>query len=231
MKLIIITVFTFVFFLTGMSEAGLLDGLVAYYKFDGNADDMSVYENDGTISGGVIFAKGIFNQAACFNGTDGYVEAPHHSALSLEQWSISVWVYPSAMPDDTVLVGRDDDLNLKYNYALLQRSTNFDGQYETASSEFDHEVTARDIITDMWYHVVSTRSTNGEHKIYLDGVLVDSETWNDTPVQNTGKLIIARYVDSYPLSDRFFTGCLDDARVYNRALSKTEVKDLYNLRK
>ena len=132
------------------------------------------------------------------------------------------------MPVDSILVGRDDDSNKKYNYALLLRSTNFDGQYEIATNEYDHEVTAPSVTPDTWYHVVATRSTNGEHKIYLDGVLKDSKTWNDTPVQNTENLIIARYVDSYPYSDRFFTGCLDDARIYNRALSDSEIKALFN---
>jgi hypothetical protein len=203
--------------------------VVAYYEFDGNAQDTSVYENDGTISGGVTFIAGMFNQAACFNGINGYVEAPYHSALSLMEWSISAWVYPVVMPTaGAILVGREDNANSKYNYALTLGPDFFRSQYETATSEFDHIVRAYGVTPNLWYHVVGTRNINGDHKIYLNGELKGSGIWNDTPVQNNQILIIARYVDSYPGSDRFFNGCLDDVRIYNRELSDSEIQALFN---
>jgi hypothetical protein len=211
-----------------ISEAGLTDGLIAHYKFDGTAEDSSVSENDGTISGGVSFTQGILNQAACFNGIDGYVEAPYHPSLSLIEWSISAWVYPKDMPIDSILVGREDDSQGKYNYALVLGPDSFIGQYETASSEFDHYVTATGVTSGEWYQVVVVRTVLGSHRIYLNGILMNENTWNDTPVQNLEKLIIARYVDSYPNLDRFFNGCLDDVRIYNRGLSDTEIQTLYN---
>ena len=64
---------------TGISGGGvnITEGLIAYYPFDGNADDMSGYNNHGTIHGGVTLTedrKGRPNSAYSFNGTNGYIE-------------------------------------------------------------------------------------------------------------------------------------------------------------
>ena len=54
----------------GYSYANVNEGLVAYYPFNGNANDESGDENDGIIFGGVTYDNGIIGQAAGFDGVN-----------------------------------------------------------------------------------------------------------------------------------------------------------------
>ncbi len=228
MKRLVAVIFCF-FLFVGSSYANMINGLVAYYSFDGNANDMSINNNNGTLYGDVAFVPGINNQAAYFDGINSYMESPYITALSLTEWSISAWIYPLVMPSvEAFIIGREDDAGYRYNYALVMGSNGFNAQYETAASDYDHIVTAYGANSGMWLHVVATRSSDGTHEIYLNGSSGGSGVWNDVPEQNSEILIIARYLDSYAGNDRYFNGYLDDIRIYNRALSETEVTQLFN---
>lgn len=72
-----------------------------------------------------------------------------------------------------------------------------------------------------WHHLVITRDSNNTIRLYRDGQLRnidENSTFN---------------IDTGPLSDymigQFFTGHLDDLRVYKRTLNLSEVNELYNL--
>ena len=53
--------------LSGIAHAGLTDGLVAYYPFNGNAHDESGHGYDGTESGNVEYVKGVVGTALAVN--------------------------------------------------------------------------------------------------------------------------------------------------------------------
>ena len=65
--------------------------------------------------------------------------------------------------------------------------------------------------------------------IYVDGVAVDNLAWSGTPAASTSTMpvIIGDYASFDGTDNRFFTGSLDDVRIYNRALSSSEVAQLY----
>src|ERR1017187_5394463 len=62
----------------GYSQSFLTNGLVAYYPFNGNANDASGNGNNGTVYGATLTTDrfGISNSAYCFNGTSHYIEVP-----------------------------------------------------------------------------------------------------------------------------------------------------------
>lgn len=80
---------------------------------------------------------------------------------------------------------------------------------------------------DKWYHLVVTRSGQTV-KVYLDGALRVTDTSQPSPVTTTtGKFQIgAGYTGSAVNS--FYSGFLDDVRVYSRVLNATEILQLYN---
>ena len=82
---------------------------------------------------------------------------------------------------------------------------------------------------DTWHHVAGTyNKTNGEQKLYVDGLLVN------TKYHPHGNTIVP--LTYYPdmrigysrVDNRYFKGTIDDVRLYNRALSEEEVQDLYS---
>lgn len=73
--------------------ADLVDGLVAYYPFDGNANDQSGNNNHGIENGGIQYQPGVSGKAIKFDGVDDYIRVPSSSSLNpVNQLSISFWV-------------------------------------------------------------------------------------------------------------------------------------------
>ncbi|WP_295101679.1 LamG domain-containing protein, partial [uncultured Candidatus Kuenenia sp.] len=79
-----------------------------------------------------------------------------------------------------------------------------------------------------WYHVVGTYNmTTGEQKLYVDGQLVDTQTHPTgnviVPLTNRDYMAIGtRYTDW-----GFFSGSIDEVRIYNQALNAEEVLSLF----
>ncbi len=74
------------------ADAGLKDGLVAYYPFNGNANDESGNGNNGTEYGGLTYANGQIGKASKFDGIDDFIEIKPNSNMSaVGDFSISVW--------------------------------------------------------------------------------------------------------------------------------------------
>ena len=77
-----------------------------------------------------------------------------------------------------------------------------------------------------WHHVaVAIRSATMTAELYLDGVVVGSNTVTVLP-KDLGNTTQNYLGDSQWEGDAFFTGSLDEFRIYNRALSEAEVRYL-----
>jgi hypothetical protein len=65
-------------------------------------------------------------------------------------------------------------------------------------------------------------------RLYVDGALAGSIAWTGTPgaPSTTQPLHLARYPRGFGGAE-YFSGLLDDARIYNRALTAEEVQNLY----
>ncbi len=76
MKTRVFAVCVVVFLFCGITHAGLSDGLVAYYPFNGNANDESGNGNNGIVHGATLTAdrSGNANSAYSFNGIDNYID-------------------------------------------------------------------------------------------------------------------------------------------------------------
>jgi len=71
--------------------------LIAYYPFNGNANDESGYSNNGTVQGGVTWTSDRFgntNSAALLDGIDGYIGVPNSPSLASPTIALSItgWV-------------------------------------------------------------------------------------------------------------------------------------------
>ncbi len=78
-----------------------------------------------------------------------------------------------------------------------------------------------------WYHVVCMADSKG-HRLYVNGNLVASSSLTPTTVTDTAEMDIGELAFS-PGNYSFFTGAIDDVRVYNHVLSPDEIKRLYQM--
>lgn len=236
--------FTLISFLIIISLAGIAQiptkGLVLYLPLNGNANDMSQYKNNG-INYGSTAAKNRFgndNKAMYFNG-NSYMLIPSNQAIVLgNNKSISCWVYiPSNVTQNTypTILHKDEPLwSQTYGLTLLESSGYSSNQYKFdflfASNYTHYQCYSKQLYTnykDQWIHIASTYdSISGYSKMYFNGIISDSiYVGNKTAhVSNLGLYIGTGKGAS---SAQYFKGYLDDIRLYNRAIDKKEVLQLY----
>ena len=89
----------------------------------------------------------------------------------------------------------------------------------------DNAATPFEILdNEVWYHIVGT-GTSGAQKLYVDGVEVETSTSSATPSPNTNSLQIGALAYATHL---ILTGDMATAKIYNRAISTSEVQQNYN---
>ncbi|MBT4359813.1 MAG: T9SS type A sorting domain-containing protein [Candidatus Marinimicrobia bacterium] len=200
------------------------DDLVAYYPFNGNANDESGYGNDGDTIGHTPTPThdrfGNENSAYHFNGINNYIQIPHTPVLdSMNQITVSLWIKP------------ESEAPYSFPHHIIEKygSWNFgqrhrDVRWEVTSfdSYTDHWVI--DLELDTYYHIVMTFD-DIEMRIYVNNIL-------ETAIEATGSMtpsITDIYIGQYTFGgDYYYNGVIDDIRIYNTALSASEVDVLYH---
>lgn len=81
------------------------DGLVAYYPFNGSANDESNNGNNGVVYGAVLTEDrfGNIDKAYSFNGRDNYIIVNSSSSLQpTKEMTVAVWLFPLSYPTDAM---------------------------------------------------------------------------------------------------------------------------------
>jgi hypothetical protein len=214
------------------------NGLVGWWPFTGNANDLSVNTNNGTVTGATLTADrfGNPNNAYSFNGTSSnYIDVPHNASFNASNVTISAWYnaidYGVSTSSWKRLIvskrewggwGNSFEMNIEAPFSgtinKLQALWTINGVNSILTFEDGS------LLTNTWSHFVYTHD-NDSAKIYLNGDLVQSMaisgglTNNTLPVRFGG-----RPADGW----HPFNGTLDDIGIWNRALSACEIQDLYN---
>ncbi|MFC1848624.1 LamG-like jellyroll fold domain-containing protein [candidate division CSSED10-310 bacterium] len=207
--------------------ADITTGLVAYYPFNGNANDESSTGNHGTANGAVLTTDR-FNQADSaysFDGLNDYIQAAHHAALNVSNSTVSAWIKSNDM---TKL---NQDIISKTQSGGYGLSINDDGAGPNIfglalhiSGSYRYVLSNEHLDSNRWYHVCGTFDGTTA-RFYVDGYLEGEESFSGTVTNNTSPLVIGN--ESVQLYDPF-DGKIDDVRIYNRTLTETEVKELYD---
>ncbi|TGO01897.1 hypothetical protein PN36_34670 [Candidatus Thiomargarita nelsonii] len=222
--------------------AGLNDGLVAYYPFNGNANDESGNGNHGTVHGPIEYVEGIVNQAVKLNGTDTYIRIANPSQKFDTQYTITGWVYTE---------GRGGVLAGKYTWGAPGGGRGFNlGSTTEGGSGFAFSGSTffpSALFNEGWspskypkytmpigvFEYITAVYDEGNIKIYINGIIKAEKTIShngtlDNPYdmligtywQDNGTTIVS---DVY---NRTFDGLIDDLRIYNRVLSESEIQAL-----
>ncbi|MEV6932012.1 LamG-like jellyroll fold domain-containing protein [Dactylosporangium sp. NPDC051485] len=197
-------------------------GLVAGYTFDAGATDVSGNGNDGTITGATATA-GKYGGALQFHGGTDMVKVPSSASLNASTGlTMAAWVQPTAAQSGwRTIMHKETDawfLNAGSDSGPLKPA----GGVTTGSSDsVVYGTTANPL--NQWTHVALTYD-GANLRLYVNGTLVSTKAKTGTLKQTTGPLSIG---GNAPYGE-YFTGLIDEARVYNRALSATEVQTIMN---
>ena len=193
---------------------------LAYYKLDNSAEDEKG-SYDGTESN-IEYRFGRFGQAAVFNGSSRIGTGITSFTNNL---AISMWLNPSSLHSNGNWVfgnwnGTSQDFYI-YVKSNGQLDLNFDGN-DGSGTSFG---SAGDISIGNWNHFVVSMS-NGNFTVYLNSVLLGSGTTTNTTFSNGQDFEIGNMPKSSSVPS--WNGLIDQVRIYNAALTSSQVTDLYN---
>ncbi|MDZ7401005.1 MAG: T9SS type A sorting domain-containing protein [candidate division KSB1 bacterium] len=204
------------------------DGLVAYYPFNGNANDESGNGNDGTVYGAMLTSDrlGRPQSAYEFDGIDDYILVPSSSSMNLrDSLTICAWVsFPTIPPGGSHILMKSDYPDT-YEYGLNLNLYN-NGAISASIGGFNVvNVEGNPVNTNTWYHIVATWQYPGLCKLYVNGELVNSVATSGNIDPHNCEFTMGRIRPE--TSGSSYQGIIDEVRLYRRVLSEAEVQQLY----
>ncbi|MEO1253369.1 MAG: LamG domain-containing protein [Bacteroidota bacterium] len=226
------------------------NGLVAYYPFNGNENDLSGFNNHGVVNGASLTSDRNNNSDAAyfFDGVDDFIEvvADERLAASRYELSISLWLKinsftgdvntPVVFLDKLMTDGNSSGWELTYQFRTLDpierrfmgsayvppSNPNEGGRFEIVG--FDSETLPQ---TNEWYHLVFTfdQRAEGKSEMHINGELQSSVGQGgneDEFSENLASLFIGRNANG----NVYFSGVVDDIRIYDRVLDSLEIQYL-----
>jgi hypothetical protein len=206
------------------------EGLVLHMRFDqgtvntGVATDVSGQGNDGLVSGDPQVVEGVLGDALVFDGADDVIEVSLQPSITFEQGdslSVMAWIKTSVHPSlNDGIVGNYRTSTDQF-WALLANDAA--GGVTLYLRDVGRAHTSRldspdPINTDTWIHVAGIRDQQAkEAYLYIDGEVVVSIP-DETENINSGQSI---WIGDH--LNRFYDGLMDDVRLYNYALGKSEI--------
>ena len=228
------------------TNAPLSSGLVGYWTMDGShthwntgtEDDSSGNGNTGSLVGmstSTSPVAGKIGQALQFNGSSGYLYTTTNqgSGTALNTMTASAW-FKTAVASGHKIVGLE-------NTQTGTGSTLYDRQiymgtdgkiYGYVWDGAAKYVTSTAAYNDgKWHLATIVIVSNSTMSLYIDGAYITS-TAIGTPFDSYSPSFwrVGSYKNAATNgSDGYFSGSIDDVRIYNRALSASEVQQLYNM--
>ena len=196
-------------------------------------------QHDGQCQNGVAFDREVPYQcdtAAWFDGSDDFIEVPHHDDFMLADGTFQLWFYPESASNIQGLIGKDSlgfdeggHMHIWYYYGtIMARLQSDDTSYSVQSSG---------VSPFQWHHVAFTFGSTGM-TLYVDGNPVSSESYfgglGTTSGGNGNREPIGIGVDTSDTGDETlagwndcFRGMIDEVAIFSRALDPGEVASIY----
>ncbi len=237
-----------------ISQAGkLTNGLVGHWTFDGQdtnwgantTDDVSANSNIGTMTSMSTTTSpvpGVAGQAMNFDGINDYINTSNNQNIDMTgNMTISAWIYSKGSSNNQTIVSKAwcdpefQDAGSPYAFSITSiNKMDYQSGDFTFSCGYTSDITSSNSISlNQWQHIVLVRDSSQLKVTFYLNSLQDSGGWQTYSVPSggatlrIGSLVTDRY-NGVNEPSSFFNGAIDELRFYNRALSASEVTELYN---
>ena len=209
--------------------------LAAYYPFNSNSNDESGNLNNGVVNGAVLTSDrfGNANSAYEFDGIDDYILVNNSTSLNVfnSDLTITMWIYndnPSL--SDTSYKGiSKGGWSTSVGYELLYSNYWNNGTFHFTTGSSGNNVFSFNNYSNQWIILTGTYdNTTSTRKMYINGI---EQTSTIQGVDNLSSSAHDLYIGRrHPLNSYsgFVKGKMDDIRIYNVALTDSEILNLYN---
>jgi len=180
---------------------------------------------------GAAWTAGTTGQGVALDGVDDYVRIPHNAALDAYPITVAVWFKTNTNSGIRGLVNKYASGSFN-GYQIFFNNGNLCAWYMRDGANYVYDGTSCTLNTGaantggtndgLWHHGVLVVDSLGG-RLYVDGVQKASRAWTGVPGSiTTTQDIRLGYYSSY------LAATADELRIYNRALSATEVTQLYD---
>ena len=227
--------------ITVNGKVTLEEGLLAYWPFDEEADntarDYSGLGNDGIVFGALWTPEGKIGGALSFDGVNDSVRIPDSPSLASahNQITVAFWIYPTNLSTAwSTVMHRTSATDSWFDWQVYARAVDakttnnpvfrvdwdFDSVMDT-DEEVEGDVVLR---TNRWYFIACTYD-GSQMKFYIDATLRGSTTKASGTIPNSGSDI---WIGGNGVWGEYFSGLIDEIRIYDHALSEEEIQILAN---
>lgn len=197
------------------------EGPIAHYKLDGNAND-EINDYDGVSTSMVYLAgEGVSGASGYLAGNESMISLA--APFDLEKKTISLWFNTKLSGEGLRIIYALDHPGLSFGMNII--SVEQTGEDLTVVFNSSRELFSAPIEANTWYHVALV--TDGlKYKYYINGE--EAKSGEVVEYIASGNGTSDAMIGCSRAFDRFFYGELDEIKVFNRALSATEVEALSN---
>lgn len=213
-------------------------GLVAYYPFNGNAKDESGNGNNGIVNGATLTTDrfGKPNGAYYFNGIDNYIIVQNPKGLNNANYTYSFWLKILQLPllnncNFIMEFGYPDKpghaIAINNEYPWINPISGWSVNSANSAISGINFQTGTEQHLNVWYNFLFVRNDTSVC-IYENDKLIKYLLTNGSNAYYTDPLNLYFGARAQLKPDFFFNGIIDDIRIYNRVLTKTERKEILN---
>ena len=200
---------------------------IAYYKMSDATDETGSY--DGTPTNVNFNVAGKFGNAGSFNGSSSRISLPTSTFNTLTSYTISTWIYlTSTLDAQTIFTNYDivSGSTRGVGFRYRQAASNIE-VFNLLSSSVTGVFSTNSIPQNTWTNLTVT-NTQSEIKIYINGSLDSSHSTGGFNSYSDSSTDIGALTSRVPEQEQYFNGSIDQVRIFNRAITATEVETLYN---
>ncbi|MHC4205715.1 MAG: LamG-like jellyroll fold domain-containing protein, partial [Planctomycetota bacterium] len=194
--------------------------LIGFWKFDegygGTSLDFSGHGNHAALGGDPKWAKGIVNSALDLGGSDYVVIDGVVNDITTTNITLNAWIKTTQASEGNVFACNDSASDHPFMFGIdngnpFVHDTGTDTQFPKAVND------------DQWHMLTYVRNSSTGY-VYVDAVRAGMYDPNFT-LDTITRWSIGQEWDSANPSD-FYTGMVDEVRIYNTALTPTEIAEL-----
>ena len=201
-------------------------GLVGYWPFNGNANDESGNNNNGTNNGATLTSDRFGSNNSCYNFQNNNISIPHNPSFVFQATSgftISMWCNSSDVSNIFHFMGKRADSSPYFNWQIAYGGSVIGPSFGSGTGPgiYNGAFSSDLLLINNWYHIVG-KFDKGVWSIYVNGIL---KATNNTAIVNPDSNTPITIGSSGNFQGYY--GKLDDIGIWNRALTQDEITGLY----
>ena len=208
-------------------------GLLGHWRLD-ETTGTDALDSSGNVYNGIYYnmasgaatgtSEGVVATSMAFDGSDDYMRVS--TTFDLAEFTVCGWFMPDEGADDNALISKFEDTSNGWWVEYV------DGELlvkdDIGSPGSDDPLYQTAIPQTQWTHFCAGINSNPNNFLYINGTLIGD---SDTPSGSWDSITSDRiYIAQRGNGSKYVDGRLDDIRLYNRALTASEVQQVYAAR-